>query len=67
MKTKRIFWNAFWDGVAAPGLLFAYDSIKIRRVSKPLPDVLSAMRGDWERVGQDFWRVIEREKAAATK
>jgi hypothetical protein len=66
MKLDKTFWDAFWDGISMPPPSLC-DGVKFRRVSKPLPDALTAMRGDWERVGQDFWRVIEREKAAATK
>ena len=72
---KIAFWRGFWRGMAAPVMLF--DAPKVEppphydsqpEALPPMPwanrtDV-EALRGDWERIGADMWRVIEREKAA---
>lgn len=64
MKSSKAFWAAFWGGVAAPGMLFAADCPKIQRVETARTSATDSMRGDWVRIGGDFARVIDREKAA---
>jgi hypothetical protein len=64
MKQVKTFWIAFWDGLAAPGLLFS-SSPNIPRLSElklrePITD-LEAMRDDWRKIGKDFSNVIARE------
>jgi hypothetical protein len=64
---RKAFWSAFWCGMAAPGLLFAADGVRITRVEARHVGVRDAMRGDWIRIGEDFQRVIAREEAATDR
>lgn len=65
-KTKsrnRLFWSAFLTGMSAPAMLFAADRIELHRVDiERVPSARDSMRGDWERLGNDFRTVISREK-----
>ena len=65
MDRKRIFWVAFWQGLASPGLVFAQPPSTLFETPAPGRSDLEAMRGDWERVGADFRHVIAREEANA--
>jgi hypothetical protein len=60
MKYVKTFWMAFWSGLAAPGLLFATPNYP--RIPLPETTNQAALRGDWERIGEDFNRVILREQ-----
>jgi len=42
----------------------AGDVVRIPRVEVRQVSALDAMRGDWEKIGDDFRRVISREAAA---
>lgn len=63
-QRRKVFWSAFWCGMASPGLLLAGDVVRIPRVEVRQVSALDAMRGDWENIGDDFRRVISREETA---
>jgi len=54
----NVFWPAFWAGLGSPAFISPLDP----HVAANRTDV-DAMRGDWERIGQDFKKVITRESA----
>lgn len=64
MDTAQQHRKVFWCGIDSPGLLFAGDVVRVPRVEVRQVSALDAMRGDWEKIGNDFRRVISREAAA---
>ena len=66
-KRRRVaFWSAFWASMTAPALAVD-DKPSITRISLPEVTPRDSMRGDWERIGEDFGRVIAREEIAHKK
>jgi hypothetical protein len=63
---RKMFWSAFFCGMSSPTLLFSSDAIRLPRVEVRQGSDLDAMRGDWEKIGNDFRTVIAREEAATT-
>ena len=63
-QRRNVFWSAFWCGLASPLLLTSADSVRLPRVEPRQVSDLDALRGDWEKIGGDFRRVIAREEAA---
>lgn len=67
-RSSKAFWAAFWSGIAAPGLLYAADDVKISRIDTvrhSRGSDIDAMRSDWIAIGKDFDTVIRRETAPA--
>ncbi|MDR2689226.1 MAG: hypothetical protein LBB76_05650 [Azoarcus sp.] len=58
--SSRSFWQAFWEGLAAPGMIEPTPAIT--RIHLPRVSSRDALRSDWERIGGDFSRVIAREQ-----
>jgi hypothetical protein len=64
-RGASVFLRAMLIGMAAPALIF--ETPRITRLTPPPPTTrdarasLDALRGDWERIGQDFSTVIARE------
>lgn len=60
----RSFWRGFWRGMTISTRLFqpARQSmpIKFEPLSWASKSDAEALRGDWERIGQDMWSVIDR-------
>lgn len=54
----NVFWPAFWAGLGSSAFIYPLEA----HVVANRTDV-DAMRGDWERIGQDFKKVIIRESA----
>ena len=54
-KSASRFWSAFWEGLTGAGL---YRPI-VRRVPPPVDD-LSALRSDWQKIGEDFHAAIRK-------
>lgn len=67
------FWDAFFDGLSGAGLYKAPSTqlLPLRDISYKsgvhgntdiiAPSATDAMRGDWENIGMDFRRVMQRE------
>jgi hypothetical protein len=62
---REAFINAFFEGLAAPGLLFCPREPPRLNLDPPRPGKrrsdLEILRGDWRRIGEDFRRVIARD------
>jgi hypothetical protein len=65
-NARRSFWNAFLDGLAAPAFVFG-PPCRHRIKGYPHASELEALRSDWNHVGEDLRRGIEREKARSTR
>lgn len=59
MNKKQAFWAALWDGLSAPGAVWtappAYPCLRGSDMDR--------LRGDWQRVGDDFRKVMNGEQA----
>lgn len=67
MKTSKAFWEAFWSGLAAPGMLIAAETPRISRiepVQTSRQSDMDAMRSDWIAIGKDFKRAIEAQESS---
>ncbi len=64
MKASETFWEAFWSGIAVPGMVFVTDTPRMSRVETTAASGSGrdSMRSDWVKIGQDFNVVIQREK-----
>jgi hypothetical protein len=62
---RAAFNDAFFEGLAAPGLLFCPQELARLHFEAPQDtnrrSVVDTMRDDWRRIGADFDRVIARE------
>jgi hypothetical protein len=65
---RAAFIDAFFDGLASPGLLFCTRELPRLNFDPPQHAKrrgdLETMRDDWRRIGADFNRVIARETAS---
>jgi hypothetical protein len=65
---RAAFIDAFFEGLAAPGLLFCPRELPRLHFEAPQDtnrrSVMETMRDDWRRIGADFDRVIARETAS---
>jgi hypothetical protein len=68
-RNYRAFWRGLLAGLAAPAFVLTPEPVHIPRVARaehanpPARSPVEALRGDWERIGQDFAQVIACETA----